>query len=62
LAVHDDGVGFDPSVNRPKPSMGLASMRERISYLDGELDIETSPGHGTTIVAWVPLDGAKEKR
>jgi PAS domain S-box-containing protein len=56
LAVHDDGVGFDPSKGRTKPSMGLASMRERISYLGGELDIESSPGHGTTIVAWVPVE------
>lgn len=60
LAVNDDGVGFDPSIRRVKPSMGLASMRERISYLGGELDIESSPGHGTTIVAWVPVGKGDE--
>jgi PAS domain S-box-containing protein len=60
LAVHDDGVGFDPSNGRTKPSMGLASMRERISYLGGELDIESSPGHGTTVVAWVPIEERAE--
>lgn len=54
LAVRDDGIGFDPFMDRSKPSMGLASMRERIGYLGGELDIESSPGQGTTIVAWVP--------
>jgi S-adenosylmethionine synthetase len=25
---------------------------------EGELDIESAPGHGTTVVAWVPLKGA----
>ena len=25
------------------------------ALLDGKIDIESSPGHGTTILAWVPL-------
>ena len=55
LAVHDDGIGFVPAHQQDRPSLGLASMRERIALLEGELDIETAPGQGTTIVAWVPL-------
>lgn len=58
LAVQDDGVGFaldHPSVTR---SLGLASMRERINLVDGTLDIESAPGQGTTLVAWVPGRGA----
>jgi hypothetical protein len=35
-------------------SLGLASMRERVRLLQGELDIESTPGRGTTVVAWVP--------
>ncbi|MCW5551405.1 MAG: PAS domain-containing protein [Verrucomicrobiae bacterium] len=57
LAVHDDGIGFLPALQQARPSLGLASMRERIALLEGELDIETAPGQGTTIVAWVPLKG-----
>jgi signal transduction histidine kinase len=30
-------------------------MRERVRLLGGELDVESAPGHGTTILAWVPL-------
>jgi len=30
-------------------------MRERAHLLGGELDAESAPGEGTTIVAWVPL-------
>ncbi len=55
LAVRDDGRGFDPAVQGAHPSLGLASMRERVHLLAGELDIESAPGHGTTVVAWVPL-------
>jgi PAS domain S-box-containing protein len=55
LAVRDDGIGFDPAARRGHPSLGLASMRERARLLGGELDVESQPGHGTTIIAWVPL-------
>jgi signal transduction histidine kinase len=55
LGVHDDGKGFDPRRRRDRPSLGLASMRQRIDLLDGLLDIESDPGHGTTVLAWVPL-------
>jgi PAS domain S-box-containing protein len=57
LAVTDSGVGFDPVQNRQRASLGLASMRERVRLLDGELDVESMPGHGTSIVAWVPVKG-----
>jgi signal transduction histidine kinase len=59
LAVQDDGIGFDPARGRERPSLGLASMRERIELLGGELDVESAPGQGTTIVAWVPLEGGR---
>jgi len=54
LAVRDDGVGFDPARPREGPSLGLASMRERVHLVNGTLDIETAVGQGTTLVAWVP--------
>lgn len=55
LAVRDDGIGFNPAQHPERPSLGLASMRERVRLLGGEFDIESAPGQGTTIVAWVPL-------
>jgi signal transduction histidine kinase len=59
LAVADTGVGFDSGRQRQRPSLGLASMRERVRLLGGELDVESAPGHGTTVLAWVPLEGKK---
>ncbi len=57
LAVHDTGVGFAPKTPRTGRSLGLTSMRERLRLVNGRLDIESAPGRGTTIVAWVPSEG-----
>jgi signal transduction histidine kinase len=56
LAVRDDGAGFDTTAPRPPRSLGLASMRERLRLVNGTLDIESAPGHGTAVVAWVPAE------
>jgi signal transduction histidine kinase len=55
LSVRDNGAGFDLALDRQQPSLGLASMRERVDLLGGELDIESAPGQGTNILAWLPL-------
>jgi PAS domain S-box-containing protein len=57
LAVRDDGVGFDPANPRTGRSLGLASMSERVHLVNGTLDVESAPGHGTAVVAWVPVEG-----
>jgi signal transduction histidine kinase len=54
LAIRDDGVGFDPAAPRTGHSLGLASMRERVRLVRGSLDVESAPGEGTAVVAWVP--------
>jgi signal transduction histidine kinase len=58
LAVEDDGAGFEPGDTREGMHLGHASMRERLQLVDGSLDIESTPGEGTTVVAWVPGGGA----
>ena len=55
LAIRDNGAGFDPAQHRTRPSLGHASMRQRILLLDGKIDIKSSPGRGTTILAWIPV-------
>jgi signal transduction histidine kinase len=59
LVVRDDGSGFNPSLQTRRPSLGHASMRERIRLLGGKLDIQSTPGRGTTVTAWVPIGGAR---
>lgn len=56
LAVHDDGAGFAPEItSASRKGLGLRSMRERVRLLRGTIDIESAPGRGTTVAAWVPL-------
>ncbi len=55
LAVSDDGKGFDPGRPAERPSLGLASIRERVNLLKGTVDIDSAEGRGTTVLAWVPV-------
>ena len=60
LAVRDHGAGFDPELERERMHLGLASMRERVQLVHGTLDIESAPGRGTAIIAWVPAHSSEE--
>ncbi|SHK07819.1 PAS domain S-box-containing protein [Desulfatibacillum alkenivorans DSM 16219] len=55
LSVEDNGIGMDTddvlSDKMQSKSLGLASIRERVSLSGGELFIESAPGRGTRIVA-----------
>jgi len=56
LLVSDDGVGFDGNQHDGRRgSLGLLSMRERVSLVAGTFDIQSAPGEGTRICAWVPF-------
>jgi signal transduction histidine kinase len=55
LAIADNGTGFNPGEEPQRASLGLASMRERVRLLEGNLQIETERGRGTAILAWVPI-------
>lgn len=53
LEICDDGVGFDlQQLESPDPGgrgFGLRGMRERAAILGGVLELESSPGAGTTV-------------
>jgi two-component system, NarL family, sensor kinase len=49
--VHDDGVGLPEGW---RTGVGIASMRERVAELGGELAIEPCLPHGTRITARLP--------
>jgi PAS domain S-box-containing protein len=52
LVVSDDGVGFEAEAEFPG-HLGLRSMRERAQRLNGTLNVEATPGSGTTIHAHI---------
>lgn len=53
MVIKDNGKGFDPTMKRDK-SFGLIGMRERVEMLEGEMEISSKIGKGTTIFIKVP--------
>ena len=54
LGIHDDGRGFAPGP-ATRPGLGLFTIRERLQAIGGTLQIDSTPGEGTTILVSVPL-------
>jgi signal transduction histidine kinase len=53
VTVTDDGCGFRPQ-HVDTDRLGLAGISERVRLLGGAVEIETSPGAGTTVRATLP--------
>jgi PAS domain S-box-containing protein len=62
LTIEDNGSGFDASsiadgrARRLGSGLGVAGMRERLTLIGGSLEIESTPGAGTTLFVRIPLD------
>jgi len=57
LRVTDDGQGFTPDFTGDALGhYGLANMRDRAKELGGDLSISSTPKHGSTVEATIPLD------
>ena len=58
LRVTDHGRGFNPNtIQGPRDGrrFGLVGMRERVALLEGQFEVDSAPGRGTTITATIPL-------
>ena len=63
VSIEDNGCGFDQESVAPtaldgplhRSRFGIAGMRERLSLINGELEIESEPGHGTTLFIRIDL-------
>jgi signal transduction histidine kinase len=56
LIVEDNGVGFDTSnAETLGEGLGLIGMRERAALVGGNLQIESTPGRGTTVILRAPV-------
>ena len=57
LRVSDDGAGFSPEQQTGRAGhLGLLAMRERAEVFGGWCRIQSVPGAGTTVDAWVPAE------
>ena len=52
--IADDGEGF-ADTEFGDVHFGLRAMRERCNMLGGELQVKSSPGHGTRITIAIPV-------
>jgi two-component system sensor histidine kinase UhpB len=59
LIIEDDGIGFDPSSREAEQrGFGLIGMRERAALVGADLQIESAPGRGTTVILRMPASSA----
>ena len=56
LEVRDNGRGFLVNARRTKKTFGLLGMRERSLALGGTLEVNSTPGLGTVVLALIPLN------
>ncbi len=60
LAIIDNGQGFD-TTGHGHLGVGLLSMQERMKALGGDVQVESTPGKGTRVVANCPRPGIATK-
>lgn len=69
ISIIDNGIGFDTNavrVNKKKNKsdlsggFGLYSMKERVALLEGEFEVKSEIGKGTTIKIQIPLINEEE--
>ena len=49
IVVEDNGRGFDTSILEHSKGAGWSSIRSRVEYLKGRIDVHAEPGKGTLI-------------
>lgn len=55
IIVEDNGKGFTPLQIQKKEGMGLNSIERRIEHIEGTMEIDSTPGKGTSILIDIPL-------
>jgi signal transduction histidine kinase len=65
VEVEDDGRGFEPERTAQagaSGAFGLFSIRERLAYLGGRLELISAPGKGTRAIIEAPLATSRRDR
>jgi PAS domain S-box-containing protein len=55
LIILDNGIGFD--VRKSNNGVGLASIKDRVKFYNGLVEIKSSPGEGCLLNITMPLHG-----
>ncbi len=55
ITVEDDGKGFDTTLLSQSRGIGWNSIQNRIDFLKGKIDIQSTPGNGTSVLIEIAL-------
>ena len=55
MTVRDRGAGFDLTALADSTRLGILGMRERAELLNGQFDLDSTPGDGTRVRVVIPL-------
>lgn len=53
FTIVDDGIGFD--VSQKRKGIGITNMQSRVEILNGEFQLQSSPGEGTQLEVIIPV-------
>lgn len=55
VTVEDDGNGFDTNLLKQSGGMGWRNIQNRVEFLKGRVDIQSSPGKGTSVMIEIKI-------
>jgi two-component system, NarL family, sensor kinase len=55
VMIEDNGVGFDTAKISEFSGIGLKNIISRVEFLNGTVDFDSTPGHGTNVIIEIPL-------
>jgi len=61
IIIRDFGIGIDIKKPHDLDSLGIYSMKKRISQIHGKFNIERAEGNGTSIILIIPVKERRQK-
>ncbi|EEF63240.1 histidine kinase [Pedosphaera parvula] len=61
MEIKDNGKSFQVDQKialKGKNRLGLLGIQERVKLADGEFKVESTPGKGTKLLVWIPMNGS----
>ena len=55
ITIEDDGKGFDKKLLKGSKGMGWSNIQSRVDFLKGNIDINSEPGNGSSILIEIQL-------
>lgn len=55
FTYEDDGIGFNKDELKNKSGIGIQNIESRVNMMNGTMNLDSSPGHGMTLIIELPL-------